>query len=108
MLNRSLLIQDRFVRLFGDNPELRLELTAQEEIIVMSPTNSVIELWWPSDILNEIQFKLDEYVAMARNSDFCYPPQRNVYVYRPGRIPNVWTILNPCRAIPNSLASRWT
>src|SRR5207245_5919037 len=31
---------DQFFRLCGDNPELRLELTAQKEIIVMSPTNS--------------------------------------------------------------------
>jgi Uma2 family endonuclease len=34
------LTQDQFFRLCGDNPELRLELTAQKEIIVMSPTNS--------------------------------------------------------------------
>jgi Uma2 family endonuclease len=31
---------EQFFRLCGDNPELRLELTAQKEIIVMSPTNS--------------------------------------------------------------------
>src|SRR5260370_41761223 len=31
---------DQFFRLCRDNPELRLELTAQKEIIVMSPTNS--------------------------------------------------------------------
>ena len=29
---------EQFFRLCGDNPELRLELTAQKEIIVMSPT----------------------------------------------------------------------
>src|SRR5215471_3671906 len=34
------LTQEQFFRLCGDNPELRLELTAQNEIIVMSPTNS--------------------------------------------------------------------
>ena len=34
------LTQDQFFRLCGDNPELRLELTAQKEIIVTSPTNS--------------------------------------------------------------------
>ena len=34
------LTQDQVFRLCGDNPELRLELTAQKEIIVMSPTNS--------------------------------------------------------------------
>ena len=31
---------EQFFRLCRDNPELRLELTAQKEIIVMSPTNS--------------------------------------------------------------------
>jgi Uma2 family endonuclease len=31
---------EQFFRLCGDNPELRLELTAQKEIIVMSPTKS--------------------------------------------------------------------
>src|SRR5216684_6704720 len=31
---------EQFFRLCSDNPELRLELTAQKEIIVMSPTNS--------------------------------------------------------------------
>jgi hypothetical protein len=45
-----------------------------------------------SDILNEVQFKLqfklDEYVANGAKFGFLiYPPQRNVYVYRPGRIP---------------------
>jgi Uma2 family endonuclease len=34
------LTPDQFFRLCGDNPELRLELTARKEIIVMSPTNS--------------------------------------------------------------------
>src|SRR5262249_44003963 len=45
-----------------------------------------------SDILNEVQFKLqfklDEYVANGAKFGFLiYPPQRNVYVYRPGHIP---------------------
>jgi Uma2 family endonuclease len=31
---------EQFFRLCRDNPELRLELTAQKEIIIMSPTNS--------------------------------------------------------------------
>jgi len=62
--------------------QIRVELTAQKEIIVM------IELWSPSDILDEIQFKLDEYVANGAKLGFLiYPPQRNVYVYRPGHIP---------------------
>jgi Uma2 family endonuclease len=152
------LTQDQFFRLCGDNPELRLELTAQKEIIVMSPTNSktgmrnaeinrqlgnwakkddrgvffdsntgfvlpnganrspdaswilrprwdaltpqqqslfapicpdfVIELWSPSDILKEIQFKLDEYVANGAILGFLiYPPNQCVYVYRPKQPP---------------------
>jgi Uma2 family endonuclease len=152
------LTQDQFFRLCGDNPELRLELTAQKEIIVMSPTNSktgmrnaeinrqlgnwakqdgrgvffdsntgfvlpnganrspdaswilrsrwdaltpqqqsvfapicpdfVIELWSASDILKEIQFKLEEYVANGATLGFLvYPPQRCVYVYRPNQTP---------------------
>jgi len=69
----------------------------------------VIELWSPSDILNEIQFKLDEYVANGAKLGFLiYPPQRNVYVYRPATSRNAWTILDPCRVIPNSQASPWT
>jgi len=48
----------------------------------------MIELWSPSDILDEIQFKLDEYVANGAKLGFLiYPPQRNVYVYRPGHAP---------------------
>src|SRR5437868_1570349 len=31
---------EQFFRLCSDNPELRLEMTAQKEVIVMSPTNS--------------------------------------------------------------------
>jgi Uma2 family endonuclease len=152
------LTQEQFFRLCGDNPELRLELTAQKEIIVMSPTNSrtgmrnaeinfqlmrwakqdgrgvlfdsntgfvlpnganrspdaswilrsrwnaltpqqqsvfapicpdfVIELWSPSDTLKEIKFKLDEYVANgAKLGFFIYPPQQQVFVYRPGQNP---------------------
>jgi len=152
------LTQEQFFRLCGDNPELRLELTARKEIIVMSPTNSrtgmrnaeinwqlgnlakqdrtgvffdsntgfvlpnganrspdaswllrnrwdaltpqeqsafapicpdfVIELWSPSDTLSEIQFKLNEYVANGAKLGFLiYPPQQQVFVYRPGQSP---------------------
>jgi Uma2 family endonuclease len=153
------LTPEQFFRLCGDNPELRLELTAQKEIIVMSPTNSrtgmrnaeinrqlgnwakqdrrgvffdsntgfvlpnganrspdaswilrnrwdaltlqqqqsvfapicpdfVIELWSPSDTLNEIQFKMEEYVANGAHLGFLiFPPQCRVYVYRPNRKP---------------------
>jgi hypothetical protein len=46
------------------------------------------ELWSPSDILEEIQFKLDEYVANGATLGFLiYPQQRRVYVYRPGYAP---------------------
>jgi Uma2 family endonuclease len=152
------LTQEQFFRLCSDNPELRLELTARKEIIVMSSTNSrtgmrnaeinrqlgnwtkqdgrgvffdsntgfvvpnganrspdsswilrtrwdeltpqqqsvfapicpdfVIELWSPSDTLKEIKFKLDEYVANGAKLGFLiYPPQQQVFVYRPGRNP---------------------
>src|SRR5215831_9975585 len=152
------LTQDQFFRLCGDNLELRLELTAQKEIVVMSPTNSkigmrnskinrqlgnrakqdgrgvffdsntgfvlpnwanrspdaswilckqwdaltpqqqsvfapicpdfVIELWSPGDTLKEIQFKLGEYVANGAKLGFLiYPPQQQVFVYRPNLNP---------------------
>src|SRR5262249_12362580 len=140
-----------------DNPELRLELTAQKEIIVMSPTNSktgmrnaeinrqlgnwaitdgrgvvfdsntgftlpngasrspdaswilrerwdalrpdqqevfapicpdfVVELWSTSDTLGEVQFKLREYISNgARLGFLIYPPQKQLYVYRPNQV----------------------
>jgi Uma2 family endonuclease len=34
------LSDEQFYRLCGDNPELRIELTAQKELIIMSPTGS--------------------------------------------------------------------
>src|SRR5215471_7395155 len=69
---------------------------------------TLLSLWSPSNILNEIQFKLDEYVANGAKLGFLiYPPQRNVYLSnRPH--PTVWTILNPYWVIPNSQASPWT
>jgi len=145
---------EQFFRLCRDNPELRLELTARKEIIIMSPTNSktgmlnaeitrqlanwakkdgrgvafdssagftlpngasrspdaswilrkrwdalapeqqevfapicpdfVIELWSPSDTLKELQLKLAEYVTNGAQLGFLiYPPDRQVYIYRP-------------------------
>jgi Uma2 family endonuclease len=48
----------------------------------------VIELWSPSDTLREIQFKLNEYVANGAKLGFLiYPPQKQVFVYRPGQNP---------------------
>lgn len=71
---------EQFFRLCGDNPELRLELTAQKEIIVM--------LWSASHSLNELEFKLDEYVANGAKLGFLvYPPQQQVFVYRPNQTP---------------------
>jgi len=172
------LTQEQFFRLCGDNPELRLELTAQKEIIVMSPTNSktgmrngeinrqlgnwakqdgtgvffdsntgfvlpnganrspdalwilrsrwdaltpeqqsvfapicpdfVIELWSPSDTLSEIQFKLNEYVANGAKLGFLiYPPQQQVFVYRPGLNPQFCNNLQPFRRIRSFPALRW-
>ncbi|HEY2384546.1 MAG TPA: Uma2 family endonuclease [Terriglobia bacterium] len=154
------LTPEQFFHLCGDNPELRLELTARKEIIVMSPANSrtgmrnaeitrqlgnwarqdgrgvffdsntgfvlpngatrspdaswilrsrwnvltprqqsvfapicpdfVIELWSPSDALNEIRFKLEEYVANGAKLGFLiYPPDRQVYVYSPDQTPQL-------------------
>ena len=63
----------------------------------------MIELWSSSDILNEIQFKLDEFVANGAKLGFLiYPPQRNVCGYDRVISRGVWTVLNPCRVIPNS------
>jgi hypothetical protein len=75
------LTQDQVFRLCGDNPELRLELTAQKEIIV-----------------KELQFKLDECRKWrdTRISDLS--------ATTPQQLDN----LNPCVLIPNSQASPWT
>lgn len=126
------LTPEQFFRLCGDNPELRLELTARKEIIVMSPANSRTGMrnaeitrqlgnWaeqdgrgvafdsntgfvlpngatrppdasWIQrsrwDASNEIRFKLEEYVANGAKLGFLiYPPDRQVYVYRPDRAP---------------------
>jgi len=64
---------EQFFRLCSDNPELRLELTAQKEIIVMSPTNS------KTGMLNaEINRQLGIGFLI-------YPPKRQVHVYRPDK-----------------------
>ena len=149
---------EQFYQLCRDNPDLRLELTAQKEIVIMSPTNSktgrknaqitfqlvkwsnedgtgiafesstgftlpngakrapdaswitrprwealtpdqteelapicpdfVLELWSPSDIFKELQYKMIEYVANgARLGFLIYPPKRQVIVYRPNQSP---------------------
>ncbi len=45
----------------------------------------VIELWSPSDRLGDVQAKMAEYLANgARLGWLLYPPERCVYVYRPG------------------------
>ena len=43
------LTPEQFFRLCRDNPELRLELTAQKEIVIMSPCNS--ETGWKEGAL---------------------------------------------------------
>jgi hypothetical protein len=50
---------EQFFRLCSDNPELRLEMTAQNEVIVMAPTNS------------------------KTGGFLIYTPKRQVFVYRP-------------------------
>jgi Uma2 family endonuclease len=63
-------------------------LTQQQSVFAPICPDFVIELWSPSDILKDIQFKLDEYVANGATLGFLiYPPQRRVYVYRPGYAP---------------------
>ncbi len=45
----------------------------------------VLELWSPSDRLEDIQAKMAEYLANgARLGWLLYPPERRVFVYRPG------------------------
>ncbi|HLH21831.1 MAG TPA: Uma2 family endonuclease [Chloroflexota bacterium] len=45
----------------------------------------VLELWSPSDRLSDVQAKMEEYLANgARLGWLLYPPERRVYVYRPG------------------------
>src|SRR5262249_8304321 len=46
----------------------------------------VIELCSPTDTVKEIKFKLEEYVANGAKLGFLiYPPQQQVFVYRPGQ-----------------------
>ncbi|HZR98266.1 MAG TPA: Uma2 family endonuclease [Chloroflexota bacterium] len=45
----------------------------------------VLELWSPTDRLCDVQDKMKEYLANgARLGWLLYPPERRVYVYRPG------------------------
>jgi Uma2 family endonuclease len=45
-------------------------------------------LWSASHSLNELEFKLDEYVANGAKLGFLiYPPQQQVFVYRPNQTP---------------------
>lgn len=45
------LTDDQFLRLCGDNPELRLELTAQKELVIMPPAGS--DTGWRNSKLNQ-------------------------------------------------------
>ena len=60
----------------------------QQSVFAPICPDFVIELWSPSDTLREIQFKLNEYVANGAKLGFLiYPPQQQVFVYRPGQNP---------------------
>ena len=68
----------------------RWDALTQQQQSVFAPIcpDFVIELWSPSDTLKEIQVKMDEYVANGAKLGFLiYPPQRQVYVFRPGQSP---------------------
>jgi Uma2 family endonuclease len=55
----------------------------QERFIRLCP-DFVLELWSPSDRLQDVQDKMAEYLANgARLGWLLYPPERRVYVYRP-------------------------
>jgi Uma2 family endonuclease len=46
----------------------------------------VLELWSPADRLADVQAKMAEYVANGASLGWLlYPPERRVYVYRPGQ-----------------------
>jgi Uma2 family endonuclease len=60
----------------------------QQSVFAPICPDFVVNLWSPSDTLNEIQFKMNEYIANGATLGFLiYPPQRQVYVYRPGQPP---------------------
>jgi Uma2 family endonuclease len=56
----------------------------QERFLPVCP-DFVLELWSPPDRLHDVQAKMEEYLANgARLGWLLYPPERRVYVYRPG------------------------
>ncbi len=68
----------------------RWEALTPQQQSVFAPIcpDFVIELWSPSDTLNEIKFKLIEYIANGAHLGFLiYPPKQQVYVYRPNQAP---------------------
>jgi len=102
---------EQFYRLSTDNPELRLELTAEGELILMSPTGAktghrnselnyqlvawakadgrgltfVAELRSPSDTLTTLQAKMREYLDNGAKLGWLLDPiEKRVYIYRQG------------------------
>jgi Uma2 family endonuclease len=68
-------------------PKERLAPISAEERQRFMPVcpDFVLELWSPSDRLQDVQDKMAEYIANgARLGWLLYPPERCVYVYRPG------------------------
>jgi Uma2 family endonuclease len=65
----------------------RLAGTTSEEQAKFLPLcpDFVLELWSPSDCLSTLRRKMEEYLANgAQLGWLLYPPERRVYVYRPG------------------------
>jgi Uma2 family endonuclease len=69
------LTAEQFYRLCGDNPELRIELTAQKEIIIMSPTGSKTG-WRCGEIFRQLANwakQNDTGLAFDSNTGFILP-----------------------------------
>jgi Uma2 family endonuclease len=68
-------------------PKARLASLSADEWEKFPPLcpDFVLELWSPSDRLSDLQAKMDEYLQNgAQLGWLLYPPERCVYVYRPG------------------------
>jgi Uma2 family endonuclease len=64
----------------------RLSPADRQRFLPLCP-DFVLELWSPSDRLEDIQAKMDEYLANgARLGWLLYPPERCIFVYRPGAL----------------------
>ncbi|HXG92706.1 MAG TPA: Uma2 family endonuclease [Blastocatellia bacterium] len=84
-INAMKLSDEQFFQLCQDNENLRLELTAQGELILICP-DFVLELRSKSDSLKYLQAKMREYISNGAQPDWLIDPiARRVYVYRPNR-----------------------